>query len=196
MKGCRPFEPDEIIAVMNVFSQAAHANRNKLMFIFGIKTGFRISEILSLTIGDVYKNGHIVDIVEVQKMYMKGETESRQMKLTPNVQTLIAKYLLELDDLNPNLHLFTSCKSDKKPMSRVNAWMIIKNAANKCNLQGKLATHSMRKTYADNAYEECGHDLAALQQLLGHKYANTTTNYLSYKQVQLFKFVTDRRIYE
>ncbi len=42
------------------------------MFEFGIRSGFRTSEILSLTVGDVFRDGRILPSVTVQKCWMKG----------------------------------------------------------------------------------------------------------------------------
>ena len=44
-------------------------------------------------------------------------------------------------------------------------------------LNGKLATHSLRKSFAQRVYEQSG-DIYLVQELLGHKNVATTQKYL------------------
>ena len=53
MKGTRPLDNDEIRSVSTSFA-GTFATRNRGLFMLGVSTGGRISELLSLTIGDVY----------------------------------------------------------------------------------------------------------------------------------------------
>ena len=56
MKGTRPLDNDEIRRVSNCFDGIFEA-RNRGLFMIGVSTGGRISELLSLRVGDVYQNG-------------------------------------------------------------------------------------------------------------------------------------------
>jgi excisionase family DNA binding protein len=49
-------------------------------------------------------------------------------------------------------------------------------------LRGKVATHSMRKTFADRVYEALGRDIFRTQKALGHRNINSTVQYLSFKE--------------
>ena len=55
MKGTRPLDNDEILRVSTCFT-GTYEVRNRGLFMLGVSTGGRISELLSLTIGDVYQN--------------------------------------------------------------------------------------------------------------------------------------------
>ena len=55
MKGTRPLDNDEIRLVSACFD-GTFEERNRGLFILGVSTGGRISELLSLTIRDVYQN--------------------------------------------------------------------------------------------------------------------------------------------
>lgn len=55
MKGTRPLDNDEIRRVAAAFT-GTFAIRNRGLFLLGVSTGGRISELLSLRIGDVYQN--------------------------------------------------------------------------------------------------------------------------------------------
>ena len=52
MKGTRPLDNNEIRLVSACFTGTFEA-RNRGLFMFGVSTGGRISELLSLTIGDL-----------------------------------------------------------------------------------------------------------------------------------------------
>ena len=55
MKGTRPLDNDEIRLVSACFTGAFEA-RNRSLFLLGVSTGGRISELLGLQIGDVWQN--------------------------------------------------------------------------------------------------------------------------------------------
>ena len=59
MKGTRPLDNDEIRRVSAAFTGTYEAC-NRGLFMLGVSTGGRISELLSLRIGDVYQNKKIV----------------------------------------------------------------------------------------------------------------------------------------
>ena len=54
MKGTRPLDNDEIRRVSAAFTGTFEV-RNRGLFMLDVSTGGRISELLSLTIGDVYQ---------------------------------------------------------------------------------------------------------------------------------------------
>ena len=71
MKGTRPLDNDEIRQVTAAFT-GTFAVRNRGLFLLGVSTGGRISELLSLQIGDVYQNGKPVGDLLFDKAIVKG----------------------------------------------------------------------------------------------------------------------------
>ena len=65
MKGTRPLNNGEIRRVSTAFTGTFEV-RNRGLFMLGVSTGGRISELLSLTIGDVYQNGRAVQQSAIQ----------------------------------------------------------------------------------------------------------------------------------
>ena len=59
MKGTRPLDNTEIQQVSGCFTGTFEA-RNRGLFMLGVSTGGRISELLSLEIGDVWQNQRAV----------------------------------------------------------------------------------------------------------------------------------------
>ena len=76
MKGTRPLDNDEIRLVSACFDGTFEA-RNRGLFMLGVSTGGRISELLSLQIGDVWQNGSAVTDLLFDKSIVKGGEVSR-----------------------------------------------------------------------------------------------------------------------
>jgi integrase len=51
MKGCRPLTDEEITLLSRSFG-GTYAARDRALFILGLKSGFRISALLSLRVGE------------------------------------------------------------------------------------------------------------------------------------------------
>ena len=71
MKGTRPLDHDEIRSVSTCFT-GTYQIRNRGLFMLGVSTGGRISELLSLRIADVYQNGKAVTSLLFEKNIVKG----------------------------------------------------------------------------------------------------------------------------
>ena len=76
MKGTRPLDNDEIRLVSACFT-GTYEVRNRGLFMLGVSTGGRISELLSLTIGDVYQNRRAVTDLLYDRSIVKGGEVSR-----------------------------------------------------------------------------------------------------------------------
>jgi integrase len=81
VKGCRPLSDEEITQVNESFERATgkYRVRDRCLFVLGHRTGYRASELLSLTVGDVWQHGRIVDHVTVHRRHMKGGGGKPQM---------------------------------------------------------------------------------------------------------------------
>jgi integrase len=71
MKGCRPLSEEEVVLVQRSFG-GVYAARDRALFLLGVKSGFRISKLLSLRLGDVWQHGRLVDRVTVRRQHMKN----------------------------------------------------------------------------------------------------------------------------
>lgn len=191
MKGTRPFDQAEIEQIKTAFI-GANRTRNHTIFMVGINTGFRISEILTLTRADVVDEyGNIVNHIEVRRKDMKGKRAGRIVYLNQPAKDAIKELLLSMqakglvfeDDF-----LFRSLNKNK-PIDRVQAYRVLTDAFKRCRLSGKLATHSMRKTFANRIYQYFLKQVAAgaaldpfrlTSKALGHADINSTDKYLSF----------------
>lgn len=176
MIGCKPLTDVEVAALCKHLSI-----RDLTLFKLGLSTGFRITELLSIKIADLYEyNGSLKTQLLVTRKNMKGKKRSRGVPLGATVQGILLQYLPTL----PAGQVFLF-QSNRGQLSRYQAWRAIKSAAVKAGLTGKIATHSMRKTIANKAYTSSGKDLVLTQKLLGHSNIQSTISYLNIQPEQL-----------
>ena len=182
MKGTRPLDNHEIRRVSACFTGTFEA-RNRGLFMLGVSTGGRISELLSLTIGDVWQNRAPVSDLLYNRSIVKGGEVSRAVPVNRDgreaIADLIAWHRKRYRTIRTNRPLFPSRNGRGNPqrMSRRTAHDVLKAAYEAAGLNGHLATHSLRKSFAQRLYERTG-DIFAVQEMLGHKNVATTQKYL------------------
>jgi integrase len=156
-------------------------SRDRCLYLLGLHTGFRISELLSLTLDDVLEYNEIKDRVTVARCNMKGKNSSRSVPLHPNARQALKEYL------NGNESIWNSLHSNGRlfSLSRFQAHRIIANAKTKAQLKGKISTHSWRKTFGMNIYQRTNKNIVAVQRALGHRSLSSTTHYLSVDQDEI-----------
>lgn len=187
-KGTRPLTNAEITAVRDAFS-GKYEVRNRGLFMLGISIGGRISELLSLTIEDVWQNEKPVSDVLFSKHVVKGKEEARSVPVNSDGWQAIcelSEWHIGQDTWRGHYPLFASRnRGGTLAMTRQNADMVLREAFVKAGLNGKLATHSMRKSFAQRLYD-ITNDIFVVKELLGHKNVSTTQDYLgvNYKKVR------------
>lgn len=178
MKGCRPLTDAEKAQVLESVDGRFQL-RDRLLVTFGVYAGFRISEILSLTVEDVFQNGVIPNHVTVKRRNLKGKREGRTIVIHEAIKEALIAYLLSRPNLTPASPLFLN-QAGTKAISRQQAWNIVEAAFTACGLTGTLGTHSLRKTFAASVYKRSGHCLLKTKKALGHTDIRTTEKYLSF----------------
>ena len=182
MKGCRSLTDEEI---QNVYD-ALESKRDKALFILGTRSGLRISELLSLTIKDVTEYGQVGSQVTVAKKNTKGKVESKTLPLTETAKQVLSDYIEGRTNMSEPL--FKSTKSNRA-ITRMQAHRILKGAFNALKLSGKVATHSMRKSYARKVHVALGNDILKTQIALCHKSLSSTSSYLQVDKEEVVKAI-------
>lgn len=172
MIGTRPLTKDEVKQINRFLGP-----RDSLLFNLCLYTGFRVQEALSLKVGSI-ADGR----VHVQRRAIKGKAAGRSLLLHPVMQTAIQEYVTA-ENLGPNDPLFGSRLGG--PLSRFQAWRALKHAVAMAGLQGKIATHSPRKTFAEAMYAHFDKDIVKTSKALGHKSIESTVSYLSFKSEEM-----------
>ena len=158
--------------------------RNSLILYVLYSSGMRISELVSIKIGDIHFDTRIVAVEG------KGGKQ-RMIPLPQPVMALIYEYLqkyahLVMDTANP-VYLFPIKYGKKiKPISRQSCWTIVKKMCEKSGIKKSISPHQLRHSFATHMLEK-GVDLRSLQVLLGHQEITTVQVYTHVETSQLRK---------
>ena len=143
MKGARELSDEEVIMLVHSFS-GKYAYRNRALFILGCCTGARVSELLSLNVGDVWQYGRVVDAVYFERRNTKGRKEGRSIPLVSDAQEAITELIAWLNQEGfstlKTAPLFPSQKGGR--LKRRQALQVIDDAKNAAQLTGKVTSHS------------------------------------------------------
>jgi site-specific recombinase XerD len=156
----------------------AQSPRDHLMFVLGINSGLRISDILKMKVADV-----ITEKRKPQADYELREQKTGKTKKFPfgkNVQKAIETFLSDFQGDRED-YLFSSRKGENQPITRQHAWRIINEAARSVGIQDKIGTHTLRKTFGYHAYKS-GTDITPLQQIFNHSAPSVTLRYIGIQQ--------------
>ena len=163
---------EQIEKVKNVLRK--NEMRDLLLFVFGINTGLRISDILKLKCADVRGKDFVEIIEQKTKKY-------KRFPLTKELRNLIKFYL---EGKSSQLYLFesrTSINGVKRPISRVQAYRIISCACLKAGIKDTIGTHTLRKTFGYHFYQE-HKDIGLLQYIFNHSSQQVTLLYIGITQ--------------
>ena len=158
-------------------------NRDYIMTRVGCNFGLRISDILDLEVND-FKNKKYLKLKE-KKLKNKRNNKTRIMKINDGMRQIIDDYITEN---NIKKYLFTGRCSDK-PITRKQAWKIIKDVEKKFNLTN-LGTHSLKKTYGYNFLSKYK-DLEMLQSIFNHSETEDTLRYIGITQEKMDYYMDD-----
>lgn len=174
-----PIRDKKQIELMKMYLREK-SKRDNLLFLVGISSALRISDILRLKVSDVW------DGKRPQKFIVLNEKKTGKYKRFPiseNLEKAIREYVKEY---NPNQddYVFKSRKGDNEPISRQQASNIISQAGDYVGIKEPINTHSMRKTWGYWAYKS-GVSLAHIMEALNHSSIANTKRYLGITQEEL-----------
>jgi len=147
-------------------------------------SGMRVSELVSLNLGDIN-----VDDGDV-RCFGKGHKE-RIIPIAHRAALTVKKYLQEarprLAHDDAEMALFLNARGER--LTRQGLWQILKGYAELAGLDKEITPHTLRHSFATHMLSG-GADLRSVQELLGHANISTT---------QVYTHITTehvRRIYE
>lgn len=146
--------------------------RNLLLFAVGTNCGLRISDILSLNVKDVKNKNYILITEQKTGKFKKIPINS---KLKPMFQKFTK-------NRNENEPLFLTKFQNR--LNRVSAYNIIKSACEEADIEEKIGTHTLRKTFGYHHYKKFK-DVALLQKIFNHSNPNVTLRYIGIEQDQI-----------
>ena len=187
-----PLNLEEIKSIIDVFNrrieeatnnnQRQIACRNKMLFVIGVNVGLRASDLTQLRWSYFYKSDMTFkDSYVLQPKKQKKTGKFVEIFFNKTVRKAIKNYVNEypIDDLDS--YLFKSRKGDN-PITEKGLWKIIVDAAADAGIEKNVGSHSLRKTWARNIYdnaEDKSDALVMLQECLRHSDSLTTLRYIS-----------------
>ena len=187
-----PFSLEEIKSIIAVLNnridnaandnQKQIAHRNKMLFVIGINVGLRASDLMQLRWSYFYKN----DLTFKEYYMLQPKKQKRTGKFVKiyfnqTVKRAIENYVKIYPIENLNNYLFKSRKGDN-PITERGLWKIIVDVAEDANVEKNVGSHSLRKTWARNIYDNADDKkeaLVMLQECLKHSDSLTTLRYIS-----------------
>ena len=147
------------------------AKRDKAMLELLYASGMRVSELVSLNLGDVDTKGGYV------RCFGKGHKE-RLIPIYEQAALAVEEYIKET---RPHLAhstneeaLFLNLRGDR--LTRQGFWQILKGYAKSAELGVEITPHTLRHSFATHMLSG-GADLRSVQELLGHANISTTQVY-------------------
>lgn len=150
--------------------------RDFLLFVFGINSGLRISDILSLKIGDIkdYK-GNLKDYLIIRE---QKTDKTRKVFFNKQIKEAIAYYLRKTGLFDLDHYLFTNEKTkDNKPITRIRAYQLINKWCRDVGIKYKVGGHTLRKTFGYHLRMQ-GISIERISSLLNHRNIKVTFRYL------------------
>ena len=180
MEFVQPIRNKKQLEAMKKMLKASNM-RDYCMFVMGINSGLRISDLLGLTIGDVMDvNGKVRDRITIRE---QKTGKCKDFPISDSARKAISEYMRTHLNVSQSDVLFASRKGNKA-ISRQQAWKIINAAATTVGITDEIGTHTMRKTFGYHAYQS-GVDISLIQKLLNHSAPSITLRYIGITQDQL-----------
>lgn len=175
-------DPKKIEAMKKILRDGPFGERNHLLFVLGINSGLRISDLLKLNVGDVVdEKGKIKQHIS---LYEKKTGKYKKFPLGKTAAAAITSYLkANPDDAAPDRPLFPSRKGDRA-ISRVQAWEILSGAAKTVGITDQIGTHTLRKTFGYHA-RKAGVGIETLQTIFNHSSPAVTKRYIGITQDEI-----------
>lgn len=143
--------------------------RNYMLFLICINTGLKINDILNLKVKHVKNDSYI--IVE-NSQYEKA----KKIPINRELKKEINRYIKNMKE---NTYIFQSQKGNNQPISRVQAYRILKEAGKKVGIEN-IGIQTLRKTFGYWHYKQYK-DIALLQSYFNHSSPSITLKYIGIK---------------
>lgn len=155
-----------------------NGTRDYMMFLTGINSGMRVSDIIRLNVDDVRNtDGTMKEHITII------EKKTKKIKKFPLCNNLLVEMEKYTRNMAQREFLFESRKGENKPITTTQAYRIIKSAGRKVGIEN-IGTHTMRKTFGYHHYKKFK-DIALLQEIFNHSSPSITLRYIGINQEEI-----------
>ena len=164
----QPIRSKEQIKDMKWALKRHCSERDYILFMIGINTGLRVSDLLQL------KTHMILKLKRKRRKELKvkeGKTKKERIINLTSIFDEVYQYAQTVE----NTWLFPSRKGDQ-PISKIQAYRQLQKAGDFADVES-IGTHTMRKTFGYWFYKQTK-DVAMLQDILNHSTPQITLKYI------------------
>ena len=156
--------------------------RDYALLVLGIHTALRISDLLKLRWADVYDENRKEFYSHISLTEHKTGKE-KTIALNPCAIKALRIYF----PYRKSEYIFVSRNDGNHPITRQQAWRVIRDACTAVGLSGKISCHSLRKTFGYHAWKSGEVSPVVLMQIYNHCDYEVTKRYLGVAQDDLDK---------
>ncbi|MCY0881102.1 MAG: site-specific integrase [Firmicutes bacterium] len=181
MELVHPIRDKKSLEAMKRVLRGGHEGlRNHCLFVLGVNSGLRVSDLLALHVDDVLgERGKVQDRIVLRE---QKTGKSKDFPLGNTAKKAIAEYMATRPQCGRDEPLFLSRHG--KALSRIQAWSILSEAAKAVGIKESVGTHTLRKTFGYWAYVS-GVDVTRIQKLLNHSAPSITLAYIGITRDEL-----------
>lgn len=163
--------------------------RDNMLFIVGINFGLRVSDLRMLRfsnlINDDFTFRDRFPILEKKTKNTRKRQKNRYITINSAVIDAVTLYLENTPGVRLDDYMFKSVSNNSSgknvPISKQGVDLMLKGVARDLGLGNRMATHSLRKTFAYHQMVMSGNDprkLLLLQKMFGHSSAAQALDYI------------------
>lgn len=167
MKTVQPIRDAQTISQVKRHLQD-RGSKYYIMFVIGLNTGLRISDILNLRTADIKGKSHVT-------LKEKKTGKNKRLLINDQLKMEIDSYINSVG-LTDDDFIIGSRKGENRHITRIQAYRVLNDVAAELNLT-EIGTHTMRKTFGYWHYKQYK-DVAILQDIFNHAAPSITLKYI------------------
>lgn len=174
-----PFSEDEVLKVIDVFSNDFEGKRNLLIVDMLYSTGIRRDELINIKINDLQLNQNLIKV-------LGKRNKERLVPLIINLKKRIENYLKYRKEIKTNFPFLFITKTGKKIGPSL-VYRVVKNYFSKVSSKVKTSPHVLRHSFATHMLNN-GADINSIKEIMGHSSLASTQ---IYTKIKLPKIIND-----
>lgn len=174
-----PFSEDEVLRVIDVFSNNFEGKRNLLIVDMLYSTGIRRDELINIKLNDLQLNQNLIKV-------LGKRNKERLVPLIIDLKKRIEEYLKHRKEIKTNFPFLFITKTGKKIGPSL-VYRVVKNYFSKVSSKVKTSPHVLRHSFATHMLNN-GADINSIKEIMGHSSLASTQ---IYTKIKLPKIIND-----
>jgi integrase len=172
-----PIRNKQQVRELSVYYLRRGQLRNHCLIVLSIYTALRVSDLLRLRWDDVYD----FELCHVRKSIAVSERKTGKTKIVALNEKAVQALALYAKQAKRRGGFLIENKRTGKAISRIQAYRIVRAAAETLDIQGRVSCHSLRKTFGYHAWKN-GASPIVIMEIYNHSSFAVTKRYLGVSQ--------------